>query len=253
MKDALSRFSNRAENYAQFRPGYPMEIITLLQKKINLSSRDIIADIGSGTGKSAELFLKNGNTVYGIEPTQEMKSKAEQLLGKYRNFISLDGQAENTGLEDASVDIILAAQAFHWFNQDSARQEFQRILKDRGFIVLIWNERVSDTAGFSSAYEDLISRYGRDYKQVKHRNIDEKVFRDFFNTDGYQLHHFKNYQVFHLQELKGRLLSSSYMPAESDIKYPAMIKELEKIFKQYQDDDQIRFEYDTKVYYGRIT
>src|SRR4051812_30252980 len=108
------RFSDRVENYIKYRPGYPEEIIPALQLEIGLMSGDIVADIGSGTGISAKIFLENGNTVYGVEPNQPMRKAAEDLLKEYDDFISVEGSSEATTLDDASIDLIVCAQAFHW-------------------------------------------------------------------------------------------------------------------------------------------
>jgi ubiquinone/menaquinone biosynthesis C-methylase UbiE len=132
MEDSTKRFSNRVENYVKYRPHYPQEIINFLSEEIGLNSEKTIADIGSGTGISAELFLENGNKVYGIEPNKEMREAAEIYLEKYKYFISVNGTAEDTLLENDSMDIVLAGQAFHWFDVEKAKKEFKRILKGRG-------------------------------------------------------------------------------------------------------------------------
>ena len=117
--DVLNRFSNRVDAYVKYRPAYPQELITFLKQEGMLHSETIIADIGSGTGISSELFLKEGNTVIGVEPNQEMRETAEKLLTKYDNFKSINATAEHTTLKDKSVDLVIVAQAFHWFDKQS--------------------------------------------------------------------------------------------------------------------------------------
>src|SRR3989442_4486347 len=102
MLDPTKRFSNRVEAYVKYRPRYRPEIIPLLQSKCSLTPESIVADIGSGTGFLTELFLKNGNPVFGIEPNAEMRAAGEQLLAQYPNFTSVNGTAEATTLVDAS-------------------------------------------------------------------------------------------------------------------------------------------------------
>ena len=126
--DPKKRFSSRVENYIKYRPKYPQEIIKYLKEKQILHDNSIVADIGSGTGILSEIFLKNGNLVYGIEPNAEMRNAGEVFLKKYSKFISKEGSAESTGLSELSVDIITAGQAFHWFNLEQTRKEFLRIL-----------------------------------------------------------------------------------------------------------------------------
>ena len=156
------RFTGRVENYVKYRPGYPAGIIETFVKECGLTAGSVVADIGSGTGILSEVFLKNGNRVFGVEPNHEMREAGSRLLGKYAGFMSVDGAAEATTLEDCSVDFVTAGQAFHWFDRQRARKEFVRILKPNGWVTLIWNERLTDTSPFLRAYEDLLRRYGID-------------------------------------------------------------------------------------------
>ena len=153
------RFSDRVENYVRYRPSYPQEIIPLLQRETGLIPQHVIADVGSGTGISAELFLRAGSVVHAVEPNREMRAAAERLLAHFPNFHSVDGTAQATTLPDHGVDFIVAAQAFHWFNTPETRAEFSRILKPGGHIVLIWNERRLDSTPFLQAFEQLLLRH----------------------------------------------------------------------------------------------
>jgi len=146
------RFSSRVENYVKYRPGYPKGIIATLAKDCGLTDTSVVADIGSGTGILSEVFLKNGNQVFGVEPNLKMREAGERLLGSYPDFSSVHGTAEATALPDSSVGFITAGQAFHWFDRERARKEFARILKPDGWVALIWNERLTDTSPFSRAY-----------------------------------------------------------------------------------------------------
>jgi len=252
-QDPKKRFSSRVERYIKYRPGYPQEIITFLKEKRILHSNSIIADIGSGTGILSQLFLKEGNYVYGIEPNVDMRTAAEKLLYKYPKFISIDGSAENTTLDPKSIDIITAGQAFHWFNLEKARLEFLRILKSGGWIILIWNRRKKDTNEFLKEYEKFLLKYGTDYKAIEQSKLN---FRKFFSGDkldkNYEREKFDNHQIFDYDGLEGRLLSTSYIPLEEHPKYDDMLLDLKKLFEKYQQDKLIRFEYDTEIIYGQL-
>src|SRR4026208_981769 len=139
--DPTKRFSKRVENYIQYRPKYPPAVFDFLRNELNLAPSSIIADVGSGTGISSEMFLRNGNTVFGIEPNSEMREAGERNLSQFASFKSIYGTAEATTLEDHSVDFVIAGQAFHWFDRARSRAEFFRILKKNGWVVLIWNDR----------------------------------------------------------------------------------------------------------------
>jgi SAM-dependent methyltransferase len=249
--NSTTRFSNRVEDYVKYRPGYPKDILNYLSTGFGLSSKKIIADIGSGTGISTEMFLAEGYTVFAVEPNKEMRDKATELLGHYALYHEVDGTAEATTLEDNSVDAIIAGQAFHWFQPGQTRLEFSRILKKDGIVVLIWNERLT-ASEFEVKYDELIIKHGKDYVQVDHRNISTGRIEAFFNPSPFEYKVFANKQVFDFDGLKGRLLSSSYMPSANEEGYNEMIEDLQVLFNQYQEGGWITINYDTKVYTGSL-
>lgn len=248
-KNSTTRFSNRVEDYVKYRPGYPKEIVTYLQDAYGLDKGKIIADIGAGTGISTALFLNSGYKVFAIEPNLEMRNKAVEMLSSFQNFKAIAGSAENTGLETASIDAVVAGQAFHWFDRSKARTEFKRILKADGLTVLIWNERKSASA-FEIAYDQFIVKHATDYTAVDHRKIDLDTITAFYHPKHFELKVFSNEQVFDFEGLRGRLLSSSYIPAADDPGYTAMITDLKILFDHCQQNGLIIITYDTKVYIG---
>ncbi|MEO8147373.1 MAG: class I SAM-dependent methyltransferase [Bacteroidia bacterium] len=252
MLNSLNRFSNRVENYVKYRPQYPDAVLSFLKEEKILSSETIVADIGSGTGISTQLFLKNGNAVYGVEPNNEMREASEQILKGYPNFISINATAEETKLENESVDMIVAGQAFHWFDKEKCKAEFKRILKPNGTVVLMWNDRRITSTLFLAAYENLLQTFGTDYKEVDHKNIDEKIFNSFFGEGNYKMKSFENFQRHDYAALEGRLLSSSYVPDESHHNYQPMLNSLKELFIHYQQNNMVTIEYDTIVYYGKL-
>src|SRR4051812_35209407 len=118
MSDTVERFSNRVANYVKYRPGYPPEILEIFRDEMNLTGDSVVADIGSGTGISARVFLENGNPVFGVEPNAAMRAAAKEFLKSFPQFESVEGTAEATNLPDRSVDLVIAAQAFHWFDHE---------------------------------------------------------------------------------------------------------------------------------------
>ena len=248
--EPTKRFSNRVENYTRYRPGYPKDIIDLLHKECGLTRDSVIADIGSGTGKLSELFLKFGCPVFGIEPNKEMREAGEQM--NFPNFTSIDATAETTTLPARSVDFVTAAQAFHWFDLAQCRAEFLRILKPGGWTVIIWNDRRNDTTPFLADYEKLLEEFGTDYAQAHHRRADKpEVIRAFFGTEP-RFKNFSHAQHFDFEGIKGRLLSSSYAPAAGQPKHEEMLVALKQIFERHQKNGVVVFDYDTHVYYGHL-
>jgi len=252
MIDSTERFSSRVEDYIKYRPGYPAAILDLLNDKCGLTTASVVADIGSGTGILTELFLRNGNPVFAVEPNREMREAAEQLLSKYPNFTSISGTAEGTTLKEQSVNIVTASQAFHWFDRERARREFLRILKPGGWVVLIWNNR-DLVSPLAKAYEHLLRTFGTDYDEVKHKHTDDQVIASFFTVNGYQKADFPNSQLFDLGGLKGRLLSSSYAPEPGHPKHIPMLEALHALFSEHQTKGKVTFEYTTMVYYGQLS
>lgn len=246
-RNPTGRFSDRVENYVKYRPSYPGAIFEILEQETSLTSRAVIADIGSGTGISSALFLQRQNLVYAVEPNPEMRAAAEARLFHFPHFRSVAGTAEQTTLGDRTVDYIVVAQAFHWFNPVQTKREFARILRPRGWVVLLWNTRQLDTTPFLIAYENLLQRYGTDYREIHHRNTDQATLAEFLGS-ALRVYQRPNRQYFDFEGLKGRLLSSSYTPNEGHPDYEAMLTELRQIFDQYQSDDRVSFDYDTDIY-----
>lgn len=252
-RDPTRRFSGRVENYARYRPGYPREIVALLRGECGLSENSVVADLGSGTGILSRLFLENGNRVFGVEPNGEMRAAGERFLESYERFTSVAATAEATTLSSASVDFVTAGQAFHWFDPRSARAEFARISKPGGWTVLVWNTRRKEGTPFFEAYERLSNTYGTDYAEVAHNQHGSlEEVRAFFSPSAVEAATFDNRQVLDLEGLKGRLLSSSYVPSEGELNNPEMLRELEEIFGEHQEKGEVTMEYETRVYYGRL-
>ncbi len=247
------RFSGRAGDYARFRPGYPRTAFEFVRDKFGLGPGAVVADIGSGTGISSQPLLELGFRVLALEPNAAMRAEAEARLGGRQGFESLGGKAESTGLPGASVDLVLAAQAFHWFDVPAARAEFRRILRPGGGVALLWNERLETGSPFLEAYEELLARFGTDYAQVRRQNaVQSGALEAFFGSQGYQVRSFPNRQDLDFEGLKGRLLSSSYIPTEGHPRFEAMIFELRAMFEMMNEGGKVALLYDTRIYFGRL-
>lgn len=250
--DPTKRFTERVDNYVKYRPGYPGEVITFLQKECGLTSDSIIADIGSGTGIFSNLLLDKDYHVYAIEPNQAMQQAAKQWLGSNGNYSPIDATAEATTLPAKSVDLIVCAQSFHWFNDERTRSEFKRILKDGCFVALIWNNRMIDIDKFSKAYEELLKNDSLDYNKVNHRNINDIDFKAFFKDGEYKKITYPNAQVFDWNGLLGRVLSSSYVPPQNTDAGKQFQLLLQNAFAKYNVNGMVSFQYQTEIYIGHI-
>lgn len=252
MAQSVERFSSRVEDYLRYRPGYPVEILDLLRTECGLTDDANVADVGSGTGKLSELFLKNGNFVIGIEPNLAMREAAESLLQQHPKFKSVNGTAEATTLSSSSVDFVTAGQAFHWFDAVATRTEWKRILKPDGWVVLIWNERQVETTPFLRDYEALLITHSVDYPVVRHENATERI-KILFSPTTARMKIYPNYQEFDYEALEGRLRSSSYTPEPGHPSFGSMINRLHEIFERHAKAGLVRFEYDTRVFYEQLS
>ena len=250
--DSKQRFSTRVADYLRYRPGYPSGVRDILRAECLLKSGHVVADMGSGTGLLSELFLKNGNRVFGIEPNEPMRQAGEEYLASYDGFTSVNGSAEATTLEDACVDLVTTGQAFHWFDRDACRREFSRVLKPSGWVVVIWNERLVDTTPFLRDYEALLRQFGTDYARVKESYPNEQHMRDFFGLAAYSSHELPNSQELDFEGLAGRLRSSSFSPTQDHPNHAPMMAQLQKTFDAYKQDGRVRLEYSTHVCFGRL-
>jgi SAM-dependent methyltransferase len=250
--DAKQRFSNRVADYVRYRPSYPPALVDLLRSECGLRAESVIVDTGSGTGLLSELFLKNGNRVFGVEPNAEMRAGGEQYLRSYTNFKSVDGAAEATTLPAASANFITAGQAFHWFEPAAARQEFRRILKPGGWVVVVWNDHRVEGIPLNREYEELLVRFGINYLRVRDSYPKSKQIRDFFESEAFETRDLANHQSLDWDGFQGRLRSSSYAPTEDHANFAPMMAEMDRLFRAHQQNGLVRMEYFTRIYFGQL-
>ena len=253
MPAPTERFSNRVEAYIRYRPSYPAAVVEILHEEVGLTPEWTIADIGAGTGISAKLFLDYGNEVFAVEPNGPMRVAAERLLADCPRFHSVDGTAEATTLPEGSMDAVVAAQAFHWFDPAKSGVECRRLLKPAGWAILFWNARRLDATPFLRDYETLLKKHGTDYGQVRHENVDESRLDQFYGAGRWRKRSVDNEQRLNLDGLRGRAKSSSYLPADGDPAQEAMLNELDDLFAKHEQAGHVVIEYDTEIYFGRLS
>lgn len=244
-----SRFSNRAENYARFRPGYPDEIFPFLEQNMGLKKDACIVDVGAGTGLFAEPMLRRGFSVICIEPNNDMRKVGEERLKKYPLFSSIGSTAEDTGLAAHTVDLITVAQTFHWLDPVAARLECKRILKPRGKVILAWN-RQKGQSEFERKYNALRANYR--IGEPGPAQIDPLLITDFFAPNIAETKAFPNKQLLDFEALKGQLLSKSYIPLPGHERYDAMITDLIQLFIAYNENGLVGIEYETLLFWGQL-
>lgn len=250
--DSTTRFSRTVENYIRYRPGYPPGLLDFMKNELGLTSGSAVADIGSGTGKLTEHFLKNGNLTYAVEPNHPMREAAENLFGHFTQLKSVDGTAEATNLPDHCADFAVAAQAFHWFDRTAARREFLRILKPGGWALIVWNDRNDGRSAFMRAYDDFLRNFSTDLDQIDHRHIGSEQLTPFFGENGCEYREFDYLQRFDLDGVRGRYLSCSYAFDEKHSRYEAAMQSLDALYDEYAENGGVEMWYLTQVYFAQM-
>lgn len=251
--NSLSRFSDRVQDYVRYRPGYPADAVEWLRERAGLGPGVPVADVGAGTGIFSRLLLEAGARVWAVEPNGPMRAAAEAELGANGNFRSVAGTAEATGLAAGSVALVTCAQAFHWFDPARTRAEFRRILAPGGACALLWNTSVRGGA-FAEGYEEIKARFGTDFQEVRHENLEASGrMAAFFGPGGYEKRLFRNFQELDRAGLTGRMLSSSYAPKAGQPGHAPMLAALDALFERCQAAGKVRMEYETEAYLGRFS
>lgn len=246
----IYKFSGMANDYSKYRPNYARETIEYLKAEVPLTPQSIIADIGSGTGKFSRLLLDEGFTVYGVEPNPDMRRKAEDELYTRKNFISVSGTSENSTLPNDCVDLITVAQAFHWFDVEKFLMECNRILKEPGYVAIIYNNG-DYSAEVINAISELSKCYCPNY--VGSSGGVEKnptVFDDFF--DEYMIKAFENDYKLSKDQFIGLNFSASYAPKIGDSNYHVYLESLIDLFDQYSEQGVLNMPNKTICRFGKV-
>ena len=248
----LERFTDRAQDYAKYRPGYPpsalLKILAFAQESLGQgmapSSPPLrVADIGAGTGSSCRLLAAQRAEVTAVEPNQAMVEAAADSPAVTWQI----GQAEATGLASLSVDVVTCFQSFHWFRPEQALPEFHRILRPGGSLALVWNDRNS-TRGFTEALEALVQRItgNRYLNSENRRSVAAVEAHPRFGPIQHSTYDYR--QVFDFDGLVGRCRSSSYIPKQGPA-YDDLMAGLRQIFRQWQSPQgTVEILYQTHLY-----
>ncbi|MGE3175100.1 MAG: class I SAM-dependent methyltransferase [Planctomycetota bacterium] len=228
--DPTRRFSDRATDYAQSRPGYPDTLRDALLRGLESPVR--AADVGAGTGIGARWLADadaaRGVEVVAVEPNAAMRAAA----APHRRVAWQDGSAERTGLDDQSVDVVLCAQAFHWFATPVAVAEFARVLRPGGRLALLWNRR--------DDRDPCTAAYGQELRQLAGEAPAEAFRFDpqllaacpaFAPVDTVRV---PGEQCLDRAGLLGRALSASYVPKDGPV-HDELLRRLDALHARFAD------------------
>jgi SAM-dependent methyltransferase len=250
--DSKKVFSDKVDYYVKYRPEYPAEFIEYLVNTVGVSPDVIVADVGAGTGIFTKSLADKVKTIYAVEPNPDMRAACVEYCSGYANFVAVDGSAEETSLPDHSIDFVTVAQAFHWFDAEKTKKEFQRILKPHGKVVLVWNcDGKNDfTKEYGALCRNLFPDSWKDSSNGNGKNLD--LYHAFFRDGEYDARIFKTDSTVSLEQFIGVSLSTSYAPSEKDENFQAFIVDLTALFEKYSKDRQVVFHKHTYSYVGEV-
>jgi SAM-dependent methyltransferase len=256
--DPTTRFSGRVDDYVKTRPSYPRGVLDVLRDGCGLSAASTASDLGSGTGLFTRLLLESGATVHAVEPNDEMRAAAQATLGDTPGFRSVAGRAEATSLGPGSVEIVTAAQAFHWFDVEATHREMRRILRtpatgqDAGSsVALVWNDRDLEATPFLREYEELLIRRCPRYRELQGKADSNGKFDALLGRGRWTRRTVANEQQLDREGLVSRLLSSSYAPRPGEPTHDETMAELRSIFDRRAESRLVTMLYTTVVILGR--
>jgi SAM-dependent methyltransferase len=251
--DPTQRFSDRVETYVRARPTYPPALLDAFEEDMGVGPGGRVADVGSGTGIFTRQLLDRGLEVYAVEPNAAMRSAAESALVGLRGFHSVEGRAEATSLEATSVDVVTAAQAFHWFDVDGAREEWRRILRPQGWVSIVWNDRQTEAGAFAREYEAFVRGWGgEDYRRIRVSWDLSGALRRLFGDSAWTERSAPNVQSLDQEGFEGRLVSSSYLPGPTDPRHEAMLRAAGELFESHAEQGRVALNYVARMYVGRL-
>lgn len=238
-------FSGKVADYVASRPDYPRELIDQL---VALGPR--VADVGAGTGLLTASLLDGGCQVVAIEPSDAMRAACDALLGGRPGYRSLSGTAEATGLEPGGIDLVTAAQAFHWFDVNTARAEFLRILTPGGQVALVWNDRL-DGDPLHEAMDEVFARHGGAKRGAMLAHENRADVPSFFNGAEVRELELPHEHRLDAAGLAALAFSRSYMPPRDGEAGRDASAQLQDIFNRFARDGRVTVRYRTIAIVGR--
>jgi SAM-dependent methyltransferase len=249
---SIHRFDGKALDYTRFRERYSPEIVLpVLRAVCGLIPGWTVADIGAGTGMLSDVFLANGNRTLAIEPNADMREICQLLHQEDPLFQGMDGTAEATGLAPASIDLVAAGRAMHWFDREKAFTEFRRILKPDGWVAIIAFGRTEEGRAENVEFENILREFSEDHVDTHagyevYRQLRAYLPRDFHHQE------ILGTMAFDWENLLGMTLSLSHSPAKDHPAYEDFERSLRIFFDRFVNDGRVELETRYWINVGRF-
>ena len=250
--DNTDKFTGKAKIYKTARPSYAQAFIDYLSRDRHLGPGSVVADIGSGTGILTRQLLDLGAQVFAVEPNAEMRAIAEEDLAAWSGFISVDGSASQTSLPDKSVDMVFAAQAFHWFDPQAFKQECRRILRLDGEVFLVWNQRELSSP-VNRENEAVFREYCPNFKGYSGGKAERPDDIAAFFPGGFETRRFGHPLLYDREGFLSRACSASYALTGTSPRYQDFIAALNALFSRHAKKGMLVLPNQTEAFIGRVS
>jgi len=244
-------FSSKVADYVASRPDYPAALFEALSQRCDLPPEATVVDVGAGTGLLTQGLLARGHRVWAVEPNAAMRAVADHALARWPRYESAAGSAESLPLAESSVDLITAAQAFHWFDVDRARYEFLRVLRPQGQVTLIWNDRVASDP-LHLALDEILDHYGGAKRDALVKHEERGDLPKFFGTAVPAELKWPHEHCLNEQGLLSLAFSRSYMPERDSVPGRQACEQLRQLYRRFASDGKLVVRYSTVAIIGRL-
>lgn len=239
-------FRDKQQLYDDCRPSWPEEAIGLIRRTVGENAA--IAELGSGTGKMAALLAPWAAKLYAVEPSAQMRGVLRSRLAGFPQAQVIAATAEATRLPQASVDAIVVAEAYHWFDNEAARAEIRHILRPGGHVFLLRNHFSGNPYDAEMA---AINRQYRTAPRLPQRRGCERA-DDLFGPDGWVQHTFDNTIRQRLARFLGGMCSSSFAPEAGTVAGEDFRRECRALFDRYAEGSLLTTHITTVCYCGTL-
>lgn len=247
------KFNHLADIYEKYRPSYPQKYVEDIIEKCHLNFESLVADIGAGTGILTRQLLHNNLKVVGVEPNPDMR-KVLKKLETNKNFRAIEGTAEHTNLENNSIDLVVVAQAFHWFDKEKFKEECKRILKPNGSVWILWNQ-LDENEEIVKEQKRIDDQYTNRFQEVNgilSATKKEEKIQGFFKDNRYETKVVDNPLENNKERFIGSNLSKSYSLKKEDRNYNNYITAFGEVFDKYSENGMVIIPNKTYGYLGKV-